>query len=63
MGGLVILDINNFAIVFLFHSGLENGPQHGQQGAATISRRDIVKKATQAVIVHRIRKQITSSST
>lgn len=67
MNGLVIIDMNNFAIVyanitflfyylldftlpfhvcrFLFHSSLENGPQHGQQGAATISRRAHCEKS------------------
>ncbi|CAI4952050.1 BEM_collapsed_G0011460.mRNA.1.CDS.1 [Saccharomyces cerevisiae] len=45
MNGLVIIDMNNFAIVFLFHSSLENGLQHGQQGAATISRRAHCEKS------------------
>ncbi|CAD6611453.1 XXYS1_4_G0047900.mRNA.1.CDS.1 [Saccharomyces cerevisiae] len=45
MNGLMIIDMNNFAIVFLFHSSLENGPQHGQQGAATISRRAHCEKS------------------
>ncbi|CAI7075382.1 ATV_collapsed_G0010940.mRNA.1.CDS.1 [Saccharomyces cerevisiae] len=63
MNGLVIIDMNNFAIVFLFHSSLENGHSTANRGLRQFRVEPIVKKATQAIIVHRrIWKQIASAT-